>query len=106
LQDGVITFFPVVFPAKQAAIHVEGKNEGFQGTYLIGETSRSSPESFILREKPLLPVSGQPQDAFKSHISSSNASKIADFFSCLAGKTTGKNVMTPYWRNIAPGYEV
>jgi hypothetical protein len=54
----VRTFFPVVFPAKQAAIHVEGKNEGFQGTYLIGETGRSSPESFILREKPLLPVSG------------------------------------------------
>jgi hypothetical protein len=61
---------------------------------LIGETSRSSPESFIFREKPLLLVSGQPQDAFKSHLFSSDASKIADFFSCLAGKMAGKNVMT------------
>lgn len=36
-----------------------------------GETVRSSPESFIFREKPLLPVSSELQDTFKSHISSS-----------------------------------
>lgn len=62
-----------------------------------GETVRSSPESFIFREKPLLPVSSELQDTFKSHISSSNASQIADFFSCLAGRTAGKNVLTPIW---------
>jgi len=51
------------------------------------ETSRWLPESSDLHGKWLLSVSGEPEDAFKSRLFSSDALQNPDFLSCLKGKS-------------------
>jgi len=63
---------------------------------LVRKAVRSWRESFISQDEPLLSVSGWFKGAFRSHVFSLNTSEVANFLSCLAGKTQGKNVGTPY----------
>jgi hypothetical protein len=44
----------------------------------------------------LLSVFGELEDAFKSHLFSSDAPQIPDFFSCLKGESGEENVGSPY----------
>jgi hypothetical protein len=49
----------------------------------------------MLRGTLLFPLSVEPKAAFTRLILSPNTSTVPFYFSCLAGKTLGKNVGTP-----------
>ena len=54
----------------------------------------------MLRGTLLFPLSVEPKAAFTRLILSPNTSTVPFYFSCLAGKTLGKNVGTPDARSV------
>ena len=92
---GLPTFSSPDFPSKPATIHAKEEDEGLQRRGWLKKRREARFRPSVFGRASLLSVFGELEDAFKSHLFSSDAPQIPDFFSCLKGESGEENVGSP-----------